>query len=621
MKLSNLIILLCVVFVSYTTVTVAQSKKKKSNTEQNDDENTDDAPKKSSKKSKKSAEDDGGSDADFKPTKSANRIEVEIKVKDNTDGSSSAVVVPVGDDGVILFAQSAEHSKDGAKEWLFKHYDTKLNEVSNTSYAVNKKVSFFKYYFDKEKNCIYILLGEKGVLFGKLNATAGTYLHDNVEILKYNVKTDKISSSASVIPVRTTINSFVEKKGIAYFGGNTMTTTGKIYLRQCYSYLLCCVPFCFGSLKIPYQPILFKADLKDKNFTLETMNYTGNGTVLNVSASDDVDEVSAAVVNIPDKKTPAKVYLRNYEAGKLVSTYKFKTKPENAITNASVYKLSQGDDLAFGTYAPPMDKKLGIMANFMLEYTYNTNTADGFFIARFIDGKQKYLKHFPFEKYVKITYETTNLLGKKKQKSAALKTSSAFLLQNVIKKDDNTYILVGDIFVAHYHYEYRSNGNGGGQWVPVFDGWQFLAALVCSFDIEEGKMNWVSVLNGVDVSDKDKSVAIATTMHPKVQILQSDNTDNIVAVYNDGKHIKSTIIAPDGSVTEGRKKTIDMGLKNETDKVTNTYGGGQVDYWYGNYFIAYGAQRIKTKGRLFGGRRTIFYVNKIAYKQKASIDD
>ncbi len=620
MKVNKLIIALCLVFVGYTTITLAQSKKKKSNTEQTDDENTDDAPKKSSKKSKKAAEEEDGSDADFKPTKSANRIEVDIKVKDNSDGSSSAVVVPVGEDGVILFAQSAEHSKDGAKQWLFKHYDTKLNEIANTSYGVNKSVAFFKYYFDKEKNAIYILMGEKGKSGSAENEANNVYMEGNVEILKYNIKNDKISSTAGMLPVRTSINSFVEKKGTAYFGGNTLPSSTQIYLKQCYIFGLCCIPGLLGAAHIPYHPILFKANLKEKNFTLETMNYSGDASVVNISTGDDVDEVSAAVANRPSSKEPAKMYLKNFEAGKLVSTYKFKTKSDEELTNASIYKLSQGDDLVFGTYAAPLADKPFLKKIQKFEISYNTNSADGFFISRFIEGKQKYLKRFNFDKYIEVSAPSSFFIGKKRV-AKMIKSSMSFLLQNVIKKDDNHYVLIGDIFMPHYHTAYRSNGKTT-EAVQVFDGWLFVAALVCNFDPEVGKMNWISVLHAYDFKhSKDNAISISSTIRPKVQILPSDNTDNIVAVYNDGKHIKSTIIAPDGSVTEGRKKTIDMGLKNDKDKVTNTYGGGQVDYWYGNYFIAYGAQRIKTKGQLFGGRRTIFYINKIAYKQKATTDD
>jgi hypothetical protein len=59
---------------------------------------------------------------------------------------------------------------------------------------------------------------------------------------------------------------------------------------------------------------------------------------------------------------------------------------------------------------------------------------------------------------------------------------------------------------------------------------------------------------------------------------------------------------------------MNLNTGKETDKVTNTYDGGDIEYWYDNYFLAHGYQRIKTKGKLIGGRRTVFYFQKIAYK-------
>jgi hypothetical protein len=49
---------------------------------------------------------------------------------------------------------------------------------------------------------------------------------------------------------------------------------------------------------------------------------------------------------------------------------------------------------------------------------------------------------------------------------------------------------------------------------------------------------------------------------------------------------------------------------NETVKDNTSF----VEYWYDNYFIEYGKQYLKEKNSgLFGRRRSIYYLNRLAY--------
>jgi len=86
--------------------------------------------------------------------------------------------------------------------------------------------------------------------------------------------------------------------------------------------------------------------------------------------------------------------------------------------------------------------------------------------------------------------------------------------------------------------------------------------------------------------------------------------EDIVMVYNNGESVASKIIRGN-QVVEGKQYTkIETGSKE--DKLIGDYNSG-MEYWYGNYFISYGYQRIRNK-QMDKSRRTVFYFNKIAFQ-------
>jgi hypothetical protein len=64
-------------------------------------------------------------------------------------------------------------------------------------------------------------------------------------------------------------------------------------------------------------------------------------------------------------------------------------------------------------------------------------------------------------------------------------------------------------------------------------------------------------------------------------------------------------------VIEGKQYTpIETNYNN--DKLISDYNS-DMEYWYGNYFISYGYQKIKNVVQN-KGKRTVFYFNKIGFQ-------
>ena len=595
MKFNKLVIFLCVVFVGYSSISIAQSKKKKkADTEQNDEDNSsadDDTPKKSHKKSKhtKSADDDdSASDEDYKPQHKAGRVEIEIK-----DLADNYFTMPVGDDGVIIFGEKAK-VKDGKKTWFFKKYSTSLTEVSDKEYEVSKYSFYSKRFYDNASGNLYLftLYSDKSAL-----NTIVTDVNYTMQIIKYNVRTTKITSYEFAPPLNCAITDFVVKNNVAYFGGRTTPSQQEVRKKMCMTYLLCYIPLCFGAMNFPYSPAFFSYDFKSKSTKVETANYQGNGAVLELSAQgdDSLQTVGALIANRPDKKLPVVYRIKTYEKGELIRSNKMKIKEGDDLQDASIYKIDDQNDMVIGTYAE--SRKHGS------KDVFPYGASKGFYIAKYDNGKQLYYKHFPFEKY--FTVEVKNFLGKKKTKAVV---SLNLLVHDLVKRGDNEYLIMGDAYYAHYHTETHTDAQGHTYTVQVFDGWVFTSSLIADFDGETGKINWTETF---EINSWPPSM----NLYPRVKVLKNENSDDLVFVYNDGKNIISKKLHG-SSLSDNGQKALPMSLKNSDDKV-KAVGGADIAYWYDNYFIAYGFQRIKKKGKLFSGR-TVFYLNKINYKTKSS---
>ncbi|MEY4874938.1 MAG: hypothetical protein RL708_87 [Bacteroidota bacterium] len=557
------------------------------------------------------AEDDD-EDQPKKKTKQTKRVEFEAKF-----GSNKYIVVTVGDEGILLFGESDARSKDGKKSWIFTKYNTSLKESWSGDYGVSKNVDYIKHYYDAKRGYVYILLGNSKTMF-RQKANQVDLITEELEIVKFNVKKNTISSMPGKVPIRTTITDFVVKNSIAYFGGNTVVSMGTVCLKQCLIVGLCYVPICFGAAHLPYHPTLFTADLKQKELKLSPMNYEGDASVVNISrGTNESTEVSVAVRNYPDKKTND-LYVENYDGGKKNYSYKLKSKAKNEFLDASIFKLGEKDDLVFGTYAPPYADKSFFQKMFSaMNVGVPSSASVGFYLSRFVDGKQSYLKVFPFNKYFKVSYsggffsspkqkvdqksESTDNKKSKKERPVSLN----LLMHDVIKKSDNEYILIADAYYAHYHTETYYDGKNW-QTRQVFDGYVFTDAIIMSFDPEKGELNWFETF-------EINSWPPTMNLRPRVKVIQNEGEEDIVFVYNDGKSINTKVLR-EGKISAGRQTSMNLNTGKETDKVTNTYDGGDIEYWYDNYFLAYGYQRIKTKGKLIGGRRTVFYFQKVGYK-------
>jgi hypothetical protein len=106
------------------------------------------------------------------------------------------------------------------------------------------------------------------------------------------------------------------------------------------------------------------------------------------------------------------------------------------------------------------------------------------------------------------------------------------------------------------------------------------------------------------ISDKPFSIV-------KFISVKIDNTSQISMVYEDNNNLVSKAIDNKGKVIVDRK--VEVIMKSVSgDKVK--FSSSEIKPWYGDYFLAYGYQRIKnTEKKDVKRKRDVFFLSKVKY--------
>jgi len=262
------------------------------------------------------------------------------------------------------------------------------------------------------------------------------------------------------------------------------------------------------------------------------------------------------------------------------------------IDDASASKTSDGAYIITGTY-----KK-----------TVKTLTSIGMFILKVNDKKivyKKYINYLDINNFTAhLTQRMQDKIDKKRDKKAdkgkELEINYRIATHDIIE-DNGTYILVGEAYYPTYRTECTTttvNGQTTQTCKQVFDGYEYTHYFAYAFD-ENGNRVW-SNSEAMYINYKPFRVIRFCTL----------NLDNKVlsVVYASGTEIITTTFQ-NGLKLNSSKSTY-LKTDNEADKIR--YSSAHTNYWYGNYYIVNGWQKIKDKESK--EKRKVYYLNKIQYK-------
>lgn len=513
-------------------------------------------------------------------------LRVEIELDNYLD---EIYAMPVGKEGVMLFYEG-ENTKSDDKIWYFVKYDTEFEEVWVKEMLIDSRMDYYGYQYDENNTRLYLFFTYvSGYLKKDKDCTVIELDYKEGRINQYTVRT----------PMNIDIDVFNVNNGIAFIGGQTVHN----FAQTCFeSYCGIWLRLLTGMTIFPKKAALATFDLNKERITLHPYTLKGMSAVM--SADAYLDDLTNVLIGHMDKNNP-QIFIDQYDGlGKMVNTITLNSQEhDKQLLTAQLTPINKKETVFIGVYHN-LDKKNSLFA-----------TANGFYFGKLKGDRVKYINYYNFadlknfDKYMssKQQKKTNRKLARARRKGKELELNYNLLVHDIIQKD-NEYIMIAEAYYAEYetrcHTSYI-NGTPQTTCYEVFIGWRYTHSLIAAFN-EEGELLW----------DNSFRIYNILTYNLKERIKVMFDDQDIILVYNYDGYISSKIIRGN-KVLEGKTQT-KIETNYDNDKVKGNWNSS-MDFWYDNYFIAYGTQKIKSTGKGKGRKaskkkRYVFYFNKIAFE-------
>ena len=516
-------------------------------------------------------------------------LRVEIEAKYNSD---SYVIIPFGENGVILFFPSNENIDKTNQKWYFTLYDTDFKEVWTKEQAVNKGFRFM--FFDYSNQFLYLYLENKYSSGSK----------ENFQILKIDVVNSSISTFNSEISRKSTITGFKVINDVAMLSGHTLPAKGKTIGQTALSFTL--IPLITGINIKRYQPLIYLYNMSLQTGKIVENEYPSQAYVDGLTKDTLQSSYLLSIKNFIPRKTNI-MHVDEYNtSGEKLSTINLTTNNEKwKINKAKERAEKKNEKIIIGTYN---SNTKGNRAN--PAFSGFSEGSNGIYVANTKDNVQQNITFYNFSKFKSFySYLTARRTFKMIKKATKLEAKGKeilydykLLVHDIIERD-SSYIMIAEAYYPEYHQVHRTTFDIYGRPTTttemVFDGYRYTNAIIACFN-KKGDLLWENSFDMFNI--------LTFNLHERIKVLIDG--DDIVLAYNYDGDIASKVIRGN-EVIEGKEYTkIETSYHN--DKVLTDYDS-DMEYWYGNYFISYGYQRIRNK-QMDKSRRTVFYFNKIAFQ-------
>ncbi|MCQ2958806.1 MAG: hypothetical protein MJ198_01270 [Bacteroidales bacterium] len=454
----------------------------------------------------------------------------------------------------------------GDKGLLLKTFDSKKqnNHRANTFTYIKYDTSFKALSFTDvsipAKKSAYIDYTTKDKHYNFAYQTSGTYSVSIIDI--NNLKSQNIQGK---FPKNTIINTIRATGDFIYFLGYTKDLP--ILLAQNITTGNCIFEKIIPLNKRKFSIISFEANEENNEAYLFTKDEIKNERIIKLYIYKDGDKTYETTIKSPDN--------------------------DKYIVSAFASKSQDGSYFISGTYG---------------NSTKHTESSVGIFISKLNqEGKIEFTK---FINYLDIKNFTSYLSVRKQdrieKKQEKLNSQNKELELNYLMvphkiiENNGTHVLVGEAYYPTYRQECQHISGLNGQSMhcyQVFDGFQYTHFFVLGFD-ENGETLWT---NSAPMYIEEKPFAITKFLSisknlPNLQIIYSAWDKIFVCNYNNGENI---------SIEE-------ISYINEDEKLLTSTSKNR--YWYGNKFISFGVQKIKSKENK--AKREVFFIEKIEIPTK-----
>ncbi|MBI1183458.1 hypothetical protein GC194_04270 [bacterium] len=476
---------------------------------------------------------------------------LEIELKDDYEGEQ---IIPFDDKGFLLLAKK-KGTEGGQEEWKFDAYNTDLRLGPSSSFKLDKDFYFSDRF--KTDDCLYLLFKNRKYEF---------------LIIKLRLEDMHVERSGGRLLKKSVVTKFVVLGDLAYL---VVSVKGDNHL--------------------------LRVDLKnDKSTIIPIMipGFSAKRTSLgNVEIMEDDEEIMVMVKGSKSKKESEYFSLILNNNSSKPQVFPLSTDIEENLVNVSATKIDGNSYIFTGTYS---DR--------------NSSWATGLFFAKGSNGKLDFIRFHSFldlKNFLDYLPENkANKIEKKRDRKMAkgkdYDLHYLMAMHHIIVTDEG-YLFLGEAYYPTYRTEtYTSTSTVNGRVVTttntrtVFDGFKYTHAVLAMFDMS-GYLRW-DICFKMDPFYKPfyekKFISVALNKQEAIKMVYVDgNSINMKAVSFSGKEMKTT--------------SDDFMQTGEKNSKTITYFS-YIDFWFDDYFIAYGAQTVKnTELKGEDRKRKVYFVNKI----------
>ena len=484
-------------------------------------------------------------------------------------------VEPVGSRGVIIFYQSKKINEEGKRIWYFGLFNTKLQQVWLKKVALGTDLA----YLSSRHN------GDKLYFLFKSSSRRGRD-YDVYQIVVYDNNEQHFKSITGSIPYKSEIASF-----------NVLDNTA-----------------CIG-LTLQHR----KADMAFVDLTTgEIKPYHLNSeeeALIETVYSDRKNKRFIAVVKYYNPVTFFKdeVLLMNSNgtvAAKMNVDY-----PDNIRLprNFRVAQSGKNRLIMLGTYDLITGKKPD-WKDLVLDKQDTDVKSAGFFFLSFSEDKQDKLTYYDFLKFdntfysvhgkeIQVTKSGEKTLRMDKNNNQKVNVFYHVNNPKVTKLDDE-FVFSVELYKPYYKTETRMDYDFYGRPYPytyqVFAGYEFYDVIFSGFD-KNGNMQWNNdfAINNLLTYSLDDHVVVVPDP-PLLTLAYVNNGQIIAETFQGAKDISGRLKLPLESVFAKDKV-----IKDENNRIR---------HWYDDYFLVYGYQKIRNRSLKDKANRTVFFMNKVAFK-------
>lgn len=479
---------------------------------------------------------------------------VEIELKDNYENEH---IIEFGSEGLVLFAENSEAEK-GTSEWKYDLYDTDLTLQKSVTVKLDKNL--YPTETEAGDDAIYSFYKDY-----KGNYTLVTVKIPSMEVVKKSGQLpkgmwlDNMKVSGEMVYLQATV-----KKDKSIMAMNSQTGKFNIF------------PIQISGAK-PKATSIEEFQVIEKN-----------------------KELFVYVSHLKSRREQLYYLLKLDQNGKFKEKVNLSEGHDQNIISASASVLDDNKYIVVGTYS----SSSAYASEGLFFSSYSNNKLDFMKRYNFLDLKD-FLSYLPEGRQERIEKKKK----RKEEKGKELKFNYRIVEHEVIPLKDG-YILLGEAYYPTYRtesYTTYTTVNGTTTAVThyrqVFDGYQYTHAFIAKFG-----------LNGEIVWDRTFEMYLYQKPFSVKKFIEVNNqTDTELSmVYTNWHKIMSKSVSYATGEVLKEKVSDDIEQLKEGDKAR--YSTSSLQYWYDNYYVAYGMQKIKNKeDKDVKRKRKVYFISKIKY--------